>query len=353
MTCEPPLVSGRIRLSDGRMLAYSEHGRLSGEPVLFFHGIPGSRLFRHPDSSIAMSLGARVITVDRPGFGLSDFKPRRRLLDWPDDVAELADALNIDRFAVAGISGGGPYVAACALKIPHRLTAAAMISSVGPLEARGATNDMLWYLRLLFGMARHSGTMAWLSWWLANAARSQNGEQFRNLEVDGLPRSERRLLENPDVRRMLSEDYTEALRHGVRGIACDMTLLAHPWGCRLEDIAMMIHLWHGDDDVRATPSMGRYLANVIPDCRPVFFSGEGHEVFYNHWKQILTALLSCRSTEEDARLWWQNDLHSDKRLTRPALASQHAMSERWLSAKQQEACEADQQRQRIGMDIRQ
>ena len=56
------------------------------------------------------------------------------MLDWTDDVIELADALQLDRFSVMGLSGGGPYVAACAFKISHRVTAAAIISAVGPMD---------------------------------------------------------------------------------------------------------------------------------------------------------------------------------------------------------------------------
>src|SRR5512139_3720722 len=102
-----------IQLRDRRSLSCAEYGDPQGKPVLFFHGTPSSRLFRHPDDSIAASLGVRLITVDRPGFGLSDPKPGRILLDWTDDVIELADAFKIERFAVAGVSGGGPYAAAC------------------------------------------------------------------------------------------------------------------------------------------------------------------------------------------------------------------------------------------------
>jgi pimeloyl-ACP methyl ester carboxylesterase len=65
----PAGVEQRIRLEDGRTLAYSEHGNPSGQPVLFFHGLPSSRLM-HPDEVVTRSLGARLITIDRPGFGL-------------------------------------------------------------------------------------------------------------------------------------------------------------------------------------------------------------------------------------------------------------------------------------------
>ena len=308
--------SGRHRLRDGRILTYSEHGSLSGEPVMFFHGIPGSRLFHHPDSLIELSLDARIITADRPGFGLSDFEHGRRLLDWPDDVVELADALEIDRFAVVGISGGGPYVAACAAKIPHRLTAAAIISGLGPVEAPGVTNEMVWYLHLLLSTARHSASAARLLWHMAHAVGGRNGERIRYLEASGMPITERRVLGSTEVRKMLSLDYAEALRNGVNGAAYDMTLLAHPWGYRLEDITMAIQLWHGDDDVRTPRAMGHYLASAIPTCQAVFYPDEGHEVFYNHWREILAALLSFRTGEGPEELWWMKYEQMEERLAR-------------------------------------
>jgi pimeloyl-ACP methyl ester carboxylesterase len=67
-------------------------------------------------------------------MGLSDYKKDRTILDWPDDVVELADALGIDKFPIEGISGGGPYAAACAYKIPDRLTACGIISGLGPMD---------------------------------------------------------------------------------------------------------------------------------------------------------------------------------------------------------------------------
>jgi pimeloyl-ACP methyl ester carboxylesterase len=56
-----------------------------------------------------MPVARKGIAPDRPGLGLSDLKRGRKILDWPADVIELADALQIARFAVVGISGGGPY----------------------------------------------------------------------------------------------------------------------------------------------------------------------------------------------------------------------------------------------------
>ena len=60
-----------IRLPDGRALGFAEYGDPNGAPLFFFHGLWASRLTYHPDDQIARSLGVRLITVDRPGIGLS------------------------------------------------------------------------------------------------------------------------------------------------------------------------------------------------------------------------------------------------------------------------------------------
>ena len=92
------MVSGNnhiINLKDGRKLAYAEYGALAGKPLFFFHGWPVSRLSGRIAKKAAKKLGIRIISPDRPGYGLSDFKKDRKLLDWAKDVLELADRLRI------------------------------------------------------------------------------------------------------------------------------------------------------------------------------------------------------------------------------------------------------------------
>ena len=85
----------QLRLGDGRRLAYCEYGVRDGKPIFYFHGWPGSRLEAQLAAPTARSYNARLIAVDRPGFGRSDFKRKRTLLDWPRDVAALADSLGL------------------------------------------------------------------------------------------------------------------------------------------------------------------------------------------------------------------------------------------------------------------
>ena len=118
-----PRVDSFVHLPDKRRLAYAEYGDANGFPVLLFHGLPGSRLSWGLLPGNPFCPGLRIVAPDRPGYGRSDAMPRRTLLDWAEDVSNLADALEIQRFAIIGVSGGGPGALACAWKMPDRLTA--------------------------------------------------------------------------------------------------------------------------------------------------------------------------------------------------------------------------------------
>jgi pimeloyl-ACP methyl ester carboxylesterase len=190
-----------LRLKDGRKLGYAEYGDPAGEPLFFFQGTPSSRLL-HPDEVITAALGVRQIQLDRPGFGLSDFQPGRTLLNWPDDVAEVADLLELERFALVGISGGGPYVAACAYKIPERLTAVAMVSSGGPVDAPGAMEGLPRERRLAVAVAQRApwllGPLLWL---LQNPGRDP--KRFFERYAAHNPPADQVYLEQPEFSQML------------------------------------------------------------------------------------------------------------------------------------------------------
>src|SRR5437879_7300478 len=132
-----------MQLADGRELAWAEMGDPVGYPVFAFHGTPGSRHQVLIDPAPAHAAGARVIAPDRPGCGSSTRQRRRTLEGWANDVAELADHLGVGHFAVLGISGGGPYAAACARSLPDRVSAAAMVSGYANLAKPGSEAGMM------------------------------------------------------------------------------------------------------------------------------------------------------------------------------------------------------------------
>jgi pimeloyl-ACP methyl ester carboxylesterase len=279
------------------LLGYAEFGDPDGKPAFFFHGLPGSRLFRHPDDSIAEALGVRLITVDRPGFGLSSFQPQRQLLDWPNDVLALADTLGLDRFAVAGASAGGPHAAACAFKIPQRLSAVALVSSAAPAQVPGATAGMAAVTRASFAVAGCGCLPWWILWpMMIFSARTgrRHPERLWQQIVAVSPPSDRALLLQPEVKAIILATLPETYRQGGKGHLWEARLIARRWGFQLEDIAAQVYLWHGTADMHAPLEMGRYLANTIPRCQATFLSGEGHLMMFKPelWHDILATLVA-------------------------------------------------------------
>lgn len=279
-----------FRLTDGRELAWTEWGDPEGTPVLFFHGLPSCRLM-HPDSELSRSRKVRLITVDRPGFGHSDPKPGHTLVGWADDVAEFSAGLGIQRFALAGASGGGPFVAACAWKLPERVTRAAILGGSGPVDAPGAMEGIAWERRAGYWLARHAP-------WLFKLAVQRRGDPRKDPEVFFAqytrhnPPADQELLAQPAVRKMFLASYQEATRQGLDAFAWEVQLVSRSWGFALPEISVPLTLWHGDLDNSTPLGMSRALAQQIPGSQLRVISGAGHLLFLSHWAEILDDLLA-------------------------------------------------------------
>ena len=281
-----------LRLEDGRLLGYAVYGDPEGWPIFYFHGFPGSRLEAQLADRVAARMGIRLIALDRPGFGLSDFKPRRTIFEWPDDVVKIADALRINRFATIGVSGGGPYAAACALKIPQRLTAVAIVCGLGPLDTPNGTDRMVRTNHLIFFLGRRLPWLAKISLWRIAYQVRRNPEGTLRRMIVALPDPDKAVLARPEVKTAMKDNVVEAFRGGSRGAAYELLLYTRPWGFLLEDIATRVNLWHGEQDVSVPPTMGQYQARTIPNCRAIFYPGEGHfSLVINHMEEVLSGLL--------------------------------------------------------------
>jgi len=282
-----------IELKDGRTLGYAEYGHPKGRPIFEFYGNPSSRLGSMLFNEAAQRLDIRVIGVDRPGMGLSDYKSTRKLLDWPDDVIELADALGIDRFPIVGGSGGVPSVLACAYKIPECLSSVGILFGPCPLDVPGAADGWSRARRIQAFLGR-KGPL-----WVGSLAMSAVARTMRR-NPDGalsklfkeLPEPDKVLFNQPSVKQQYIDTIRETFRSGTRGVALDYALTVRPWGYKLEEISIEIHLWHGKDDTVVPPAMGRYLAKTIPNCQARFVPNEGHfSLLPNHVEEILEALV--------------------------------------------------------------
>ncbi|MGD2207774.1 MAG: alpha/beta hydrolase [Anaerolineae bacterium] len=262
----------KIKLHDGRVLGCTEYGAPEGEPVFYCHGFPGSRLdyLFFDDGEAAMAANARIIAADRPGYGLSSLQRGRRILDWPADVTSLADALRIDRFSVFGISGGGPYAAVCAFKIPGRLAATGIVSGMGPPGAPGMNAGASWTLPGTPSLIRRFVLM------LTAMGLRRDPDQFLRRSKNTFSEPDRRLLKQPELAQVFIAGLQEAFRAGIGGANRDAVLYAQPWGFHLQDIPAEVHLWHGGQDANVPVSVGHTVAQAVPHCNATFYEEEGH-----------------------------------------------------------------------------
>ncbi|HUP17328.1 MAG TPA: alpha/beta hydrolase [Acidimicrobiia bacterium] len=287
MAADPRSMS--IRLQDGRRLGYADLGDPDGHPMFYFHGWPGSRLDPIPVIGAAERAGVRLLSVDRPGFGLSDPSPGRALSDWPKDVGHLADHLHLDRFSVVGWSGGGPSVAACAWAMPDRVHSAGVVagwSEMSKPSLRKEAGD-----RFMLGLAaRAPALLEPIMGLMSVAGRHLPDRVLMAIVAQGLGDSDKKVLANPKVAAAAVASGREAFAQGRVGATDDLRVTVGAWGFGLEDIALPLYLWEGADDHAVPPSvMADYRR--ISHNQYVEFPGEGHMIFYSRAEEIFRTLV--------------------------------------------------------------
>jgi pimeloyl-ACP methyl ester carboxylesterase len=282
-------------LPDGRDLGWLELGPPGGEPVFAFHGTTGSRWHFTVDDEPVTAAGVRLIVVDRPGYGLSDFQRGRRLRDWVDDVAFLADHLALAHFSVMGMSGGGPHAAVCARFLPTRVRAAAIVSGVAPLADPGSEEGMMPNNQRVTALARRAPLALWPMFAGMTAVGKRWPERALQVMTKQLPRVDAAVLKRAEVRDAFFRDLRHASATTGRAGAQDFRLFARDWGFRLEDITVPVHIWQGDVDRNVPPAHGRLQADRIPGAVLHECHGEGHLLLFDHMPDILGEIATPRT----------------------------------------------------------
>jgi pimeloyl-ACP methyl ester carboxylesterase len=275
-----------MALPDGRSLGYTEFGDPRGAPVFNCHGGLTSRLDVRWLDGVARGVGVRLISPDRPGVGRSDRRVGRSLLDWPSDVAALADSLDVDRFAVSGWSAGGPYAAACAYALADRVTALALVASAIPYPEMSGGLHLV--DRLFFVLAERA---RWAATGLCHGIRAcarVSPVGFRAGSLITLDRASRRV-----VMSISAADYSEPIAEGLRnpaGVLDDYRVLAEPWGFDLREITCPAHILQGDRDGFVPYHWAEWLAGEIPSSELTTCHGEGHFLREDRYQRALQTL---------------------------------------------------------------
>ncbi len=252
----PPRDVRFCRSADGTRLAYSVHG--SGPPLLvntcwlshleFDWESPVWRHFVHDLGRIAT-----VVRYDERGFGMSDWEVADFGLDARvADLEAVADAAGLGRFALLGMSQGGPVAIEFAARFPERLSRLVLY---GTYAARSTDDDaeQMFLQMIKVGWARRDSTFrrVFTSLLIPAATEEQacwlDALQARATSVENAMES-RRARSHADVRHLLPELTVP-------------TLVLHARGDRMIELAD-----------------GRELAARIPDARLVTLDSDNHIV---------------------------------------------------------------------------
>lgn len=281
----------RITLPDGRELGYARFGKRDGAPVIFNHGFPASRLEGELWSEAAGHAGVSLIAPDRPGFGLSSFRPERTILDWPEDVAALAAALQLDRFWIVGGSAGCPYALACTHRLRERVLGAALVAGLGPTTEKAATRQMGAVARAAFALARHAPPVFRLVF--GGLGKLVARRPALNFSLNEATPPDQEMLAQPEIRAIIEASIREAFHAGTAGAVHELALLARPWGFGIDEITTPVCLWHGTNDGVTPHAMSEFLAGRAPNAELRLVAGEGHlSLPVRHGAEILETLIS-------------------------------------------------------------
>jgi pimeloyl-ACP methyl ester carboxylesterase len=283
--------------ADGRTLAFCEWGDATGAPVFSLHGTPGSRLGRHPDEGVYRQAGVRAITYDRAGYGRSARLPGRSVAHAAADVATIADALGIDRFAVVGGSGGAPHSLACGALLPDRVTRCASVVGPAPFGPGGLERDE-WLRGMVIGNVHE------FEWSLAgeDILRPELDREISGMLADmgserdnplgddyELSSADMDMMSRGGLREMLNESLREGCGETIDGYVDDDIAITAPWGFDPAAITVPVAVWYGEEDTLVPAQHGRWLAQAIPGAEVVTLDG-GHFAIYERTGELLAWL---------------------------------------------------------------
>lgn len=277
-------------LASGHILGFTEYGSRRGTPVFYFHGFPSTRLEGSEWHFTAKHVDVRIISVDRPGIGLSSFQPDRKLVDWPSDIRQLARHLNLQRYYVLGSSGGGPYALACAKMLPsNELCGVGVLAGMGPWKA--GTKGMRWMARIAWNV------MAWaplairlhMEWVTVPAAHNPDPDVLQKMLEGPAP------LGDDDDSSKWSDMMRECLKQGAQGYMAEGRIFTTPWGFELEDVLFdSVRLWYGTDDTQTPIGVGRYMAKYLPNSVLKEYPGLTHFSISDRSEEILMDLVTSQ-----------------------------------------------------------
>ena len=287
-----PQIEGKIAVGEDRQLGFAEFGAPQGRAMFWLHGTPGARRQIPVEARLyAAEANIRLIGVDRPGIGSSTPYQYETVSQFAEDLRTVADTLGIDKMAVIGLSGGGPYTLACASAMPDRVVTAGILGGVAPAVGPEAIDSPLMTLaRIAEPVLERAGRP--ISMLATGLIRMIRPVASPALELYALisPEGDRRLLGRPEFKAMFLDDLLNGSRKQLAAPIADAVLFARYWGFRLDEITVPVHWWHGDADHIVPYAHGEHAVARLADAEMYTLPGESHLAGLGCAEEILRTL---------------------------------------------------------------
>ena len=281
-----------LTLTDGRNMAYKEYGDLNGEPLFHCHSVSGSRLeIAFNAQQILEQKAVRLIVMDRPGYGASDPDPKTSFLNWTEDLVQLADHLNIEKFSLTGYAMGGAYALACAHQIPQRIKRIAIISSGLVVKYASDYETVTPMVKLNYRLAKYFPKLYRLMNTIQIKSLLNDPGSFINMFSEKMDQADRDILKSDSFKVDMVTALTEGFRQGGKALARDVIQAMHEWYFEPSAINVPLDIWHGTSDFVVPVFLAKRLDEQVKNSRLFIKEGEGQYMFYTHWAEILDELL--------------------------------------------------------------
>lgn len=283
-----------VPLADGRVLSVDDVGDPGGTTVLYLHGVPDSRLSRHPNDGLAATAGVRLLAADRPGCGRSTSHPGRTLGSVADDLAAACRHLDVDQVAVLAWSAGAPFAVALAARHPDLVTTLGLAAPLVPIDAyddpdvsTAAGPGRVLFAEMAAELPAEDVAAEVAPYLLpdpatpdAVAAHLRDGaDGRRQAELDAVPGGFDRLV----------AATVEAVAQGREGITQEVATQAARSDVSLSpDVPVTV--WSGSADEIAPPAFGRWWAATLPGAELHVLDGASHVLHLPRWEELLATL---------------------------------------------------------------
>jgi pimeloyl-ACP methyl ester carboxylesterase len=277
-------------LHDSRKLGYAEFGNIKGYPIIYCHGSQSSRLEMHYDLYFAIKNDLRIITIDRPGHGISDFNPNGSILEFGKDVKQLIDYLEIEVFSVVGMSAGAPFALGITYLFPEKIFKTSIISGFAPFNNE-SKKHLSKEIKMMLNFAKIFPFV--LKILLKIQAKRLGKNPKKNLKrfLKIMSQPDQEILKNNLVMEIIENMYKEAFRNGSKGVAYEISnLLVRNWEFDLDKIQVPVTFWQGKKDNNVPFQWAQYMSARIKGASLKEYPEKGHLMIFEYAKEIFTDL---------------------------------------------------------------